>query len=102
MNEYANLYKIKAKKIGKIISIFIIIIAIILISVGLFLMLYAIIKMDDKLVIIIVSSIMMTLGVFDIFLSIGFMKYTKNRINSISDSEAEKRYKRIYGNIDIK
>lgn len=94
---YASLYKRKAKKVGIIISISIITLAIILIAVGLILMIVAINKQEDPTPMIIVSTIMFALSIFDIILSIGFIKYTNHRIDNMKDKDAEARYRKIYG-----
>ena len=63
--EYANKYKKTAKKLGKVISIFIIVFGLVLIGVGIFLAVY-----NRTTIIIIIGSIMGIAGLLDIILAI--------------------------------
>ena len=90
--EYANKYKKTAKKLGKVISIFIIVFGLVLIGVGIFLAVY-----NRTTIIIIIGSIMGIAGLLDIILAIKFNRFTNNRLEHISNKEACFRYCKIHG-----
>ena len=89
---YSEKYKKTAKKLAFGLMIFVIIMGAIIIGVGLFLAFYFMTK-----TLIIIGSIMLAVGIFDILLAIKFDKSTKDRIKYMKDREAIDRYKRIHG-----
>ncbi len=90
--EYATKYKKTAKKLGIVISVFIIVFGVLLIGVGTFLACY-----NRTTIIIIIGSIMALAGLVDIVLAIKFKKYTDRRLENISNREACFRYCKIHG-----
>ncbi len=90
--EYANKYKKTAKKLGVVISIFIIIFGILIIGLGIFLACY-----NRTVIIIVFGSIMGVAGILDIILALKFKKFTDRRLEKISNKEACYRYCKIHG-----
>lgn len=89
---YANKYRSHQRKLILVLAIILIIFGITFIGVGLFLIIYN----YDK-VILTIGIIMIIAGIFDIPLSLKFIKVARQKIDSYSDQEAYKRYLKIYG-----
>ena len=90
--ENAKKYKKHQNKLINVISAIIIIAGIAFISGGV-----TFIIISKEQVFIILGIIMIVAGILDILLVIKFYKFAHNTINNMSDEEADKRYKKIYG-----
>lgn len=90
---YADKYRKTQNILYKVVSVFIFLISIALISVAVVL----IINANESKLIYVVSIIMILLGIADIFIGVKFIKHSKNRFNNISDIEAAKHYCKIHG-----
>ena len=99
MNEvelsYVNKYKTKIKHLALVFMILIIIMGVGLIALGT----YMIVISEANVALIFVGGILIVMGLSDIPLGIYFrIRVTKN-VTNMSEEEALKRYKRIYGKI---
>ena len=97
MNEtelaYATKYKKRIKTLALIFMIFIILMGAGLIGLGIYMMVIS----ESKVEIIFVGAILLLMGISDLPLGIYFRTRVNKRINNMSDEDALKRYKRIYG-----
>ena len=90
---YVNKYRKWIKLLAIIAMIVIIIMGCGLIGLGI----YMIAVSDSSLPMIFIGVVIMLMGVSDIPLGIVFRARVKKNNNNMSDEEALKRYKRIYG-----
>ena len=90
--ENSKKYKKHQNRLINVISVIIIIAGIAFMSGGV-----AFIIISKEQVFIILGIIMIVAGILDILLVIKFLKYAHGVINNMSDEEADKRYKKIYG-----
>ena len=90
---YAIKYKKRIRALALIFMIFIILMGLGLLGLGI----YMIVVSEAKVEMIFVGAILILMGISDIPLGIYFRLRVNKKIVSMSDEEALKRYKRIYG-----
>lgn len=93
MKIYADKYRRTQNKIYKGFAIFILLIAIALVTAAILLFIHA----NNEVIIYVVASVMVLLAGVDIYFDIRFIKYSKNRYKTISDMEAATHYCKIHG-----
>ena len=92
IEENAKKYRHHQHKLINIISIIIIIAGIIFTAGGV-----TFIIISKKEVFIYLGIIMIVAGILDILLAFKFRKFAHSTIDNMTDIEADKRYKKIYG-----
>ena len=90
---YAKKYKKRLKTLALIAMIIIISMGVGLTGLGVFMIVIS----EKKLALIFLGVIMIVMGISDIPLGVYFRKRVNKNVSIMSDEEALKRYKRIYG-----
>ena len=90
---YAKKYKNRLKTLALIAMIVIIAMGVGLTGLGIFMIVIS----EKNLALIFIGAIMIVMGISDIPLGVFFRKRVNKNVSIMSDEEALKRYKRIYG-----